>query len=447
MHLGMASPRRLVVATVLTFAAFGTFWGVWGASIPRVRDQAGVDDARLGVALLFVGAGAVPAMLLTGRAIDRWGLRVAAVTVGGLAVSGVVVAVASQDLVSLAAALTLVGITSGGTDVAMNTMAGRAERRTGRPVITRAHAVFSAFVVIASLGTGLLAWRDAPILAGFLPVAMVALVATLTIWRLPGTGVAGTSAASGRSAAEQPHPPEGSGPPAPAPAMVSLLGLGLLGALAFAGENAHQSWGAIFLTDALGTDTALASLAPAVFAAAVATTRFAVGGVGVSRARTLLGAGSATAAAGAVLLSVAPNLAVGLVGLVIAAAGTAVLFPTVLGVVSARVAETHRGRSTSIVTTVAYLGFLLGPVYVGLWSGAFGVRGAMLAVAALAAVLLLVVLLVAPATIRPVSPGPVPDAVGVARPPTGGGRVSTPPPEARPAGRYPGRGHGPSMEP
>jgi MFS family permease len=33
---------------------------------------------------------------------------------------------------------------------------------------------------------------------------------------------------------------------------------------------------------------------------------------------------------------------------------------------------------------VSYLGFLVGPVYVGLWADAVGLRGAMLAVAALA---------------------------------------------------------------
>jgi hypothetical protein len=32
---------------------------------------------------------------------------------------------------------------------------------------------------------------------------------------------------------------------------------------------------------------------------------------------------------------------------------------------------------------VSYLGFLLGPVYVGLWASATGLRGAMIAVAAL----------------------------------------------------------------
>ena len=39
------------------------------------------------------------------------------------------------------------------------------------------------------------------------------------------------------------------------------------------------------------------------------------------------------------------------------------------------------------MTVVSYLGFLLGPVYVGLWASATGLRGAMIAVAALGATL------------------------------------------------------------
>ena len=66
-------------------------------------------------------------------------------------------------------------------------------------------------------------------------------------------------------------------------------------------------------------------------------------------------------------------------------------------VLTARVPEERRGAATSVVTTVAYLGFLAGPVYVGTWAGAVGLPGAMLAVAALAAGLALL----AGAALRP----------------------------------------------
>ena len=123
------------------------------------------------------------------------------------------------------------------------------------------------------------------------------------------------------------------------------------------------------------------------FAATVAVTRFAIGGVPPRHAQSILLAGAAGAGAGALIIAAAPNLFVAALGLIVAGAGTAVLFPTLLGIVSRNVEEARRGRATSVVTVVSYMGFLLGPVYVGLWADTTDLRGAMIAVAALAAAL------------------------------------------------------------
>lgn len=45
-HLGRHTPA----SAYASFASFGGLWGAWGASIPAVRDQAGVNEAQLGTA-------------------------------------------------------------------------------------------------------------------------------------------------------------------------------------------------------------------------------------------------------------------------------------------------------------------------------------------------------------------------------------------------------------
>jgi MFS family permease len=373
-----AVARSLVVSATLAFAAFGAFWGVWGASVPRVEDQAAVSDGQLGLALLFVGAGALPAMLLAGPALDRWGLRVAALVLGVLGVLGAVLAVAAVNLVALCVALALVGAASGAADVTMNAVAGRAEQLAARPVITRAHGVFSTFVVLATLATGLSSAGSLPLAVPFFVVAALAVAA--------GTAMAGNLPPRDAGATAEPSSRVRSGP-AHRPRTVPLVLVGILGALAFASENAHQSWSAVFAHEELRTSAGLASVAPAVFAGTVAITRFAIGGLPPAHARRVLLAGAAGAGAGAAVIAAAPNLLVAGAGLAIAAAGTGVLFPTLVGIVSRNVPESHRGRATSVVTTVSYLGFLLGPVYVGAWAATFGLRAAMVAVAGLAGLL------------------------------------------------------------
>src|ERR1035437_9559561 len=173
----VSSSRNLIASAFVAFAAFGAFWGVWGASVPRVQDRTGVTDGQLGFALLFVGAGPLAAMLLVGRARDRWGLKVAAWVVSALGVIGAGLALTAVNLLSLCIGLTLVGASSGAADVAMNSVAGRAEAITGRSVITRAHGVFSSFVVLATLGTGLASAASLPLSVAFIAVAVLCLIA------------------------------------------------------------------------------------------------------------------------------------------------------------------------------------------------------------------------------------------------------------------------------
>ncbi|MEV4375860.1 MFS transporter [Streptosporangium sp. NPDC049644] len=376
---GGARPRTAYAG----FAAFGAFWGVWGASVPAIRAQAELGDGQLGTALLFIGAGALPAMLVTGRAVDRWGLRVAALLLVTLGAAGTLVAVAGRDLWSLSAGLALLGASSGAADVAINAAAGSAERASGRPVITRAHGTFSALVVVGSLSAGLLGALGAPVVVPFLLVAVAATGAALgVVADARGAPVAAGAVRGGERYRDEAGRSGGRGT-----RLFPLLVVGGLGALAFAVENAHQSWGAVYLADVADAGPALASAGPAVFAAVVALTRFAAGALGSRHATTVLVSGAATAAAGTLLVSGARSVPVVLLGLALAAAGTAVLFPMLMGVVAAQVGEAARGRATSVVSTVAYLGFLAGPGYVGRWAEATGLSGAMAAVAALAAAL------------------------------------------------------------
>jgi MFS family permease len=368
------------------FAVFGSFWGAWGASLPALRDQAGVSDGQLGTALLFIGAGALPAMLLAGRAVDRRREQATAALLVLLGAAGILVVVAAHGMYGLAASLAVLGAISGGADVAINTAAGAAQRAHGGPIISRAHATFSAAVVVASLTTGALHAAGLPIIVPFLAVALAATVVAAAILGAPRSGTNGASAAKSRVVSLRVQGLR----------LAPLLVIGALGALAFAVENAHQSWSALYLRDEIGAGVGMAAAGPAVFAGVVAVTRFFTGPLGTRRPALVLIFGAAVAGAGTGIVAVAGTLAVALVGLALAAAGTAVLFPTLLSGLTAGVPERVRGAATSTVTTVAYLGFLAGPVYVGLWAEGVGLPGAMVAVAALAFLLAIL----AAATVR-----------------------------------------------
>jgi len=387
--LGRTVDRHVPFAA---FAAFGVFWGAWGAALPALRSSAGATDAQLGTALLFVGVGALPAMLLSGRLLDRCGSRVVAPLLASLAAAGAVAALVARDWPSLVIGMLLVGATSGAADVAINAVSAQVEHETGRPVLTRAHGMFSSAVVVASLAGGQLlssgggSVSDASA-AGALVLTFAAaggLVTALSVvvWR-------GTPHLTERRLTQSASPPSARHPHPRGRrigASAALVLVGAVGALAYATENAHQSWGAVFLSDTFAAPASSAALAPAVFAATAAVTRLTLAPLSLSHPTTMTVAGGAVAATGSVVVATAGSAAFALIGLAVAAAGTATLFPTLLGRALRGVPNSERGRATSTVSTTAYLGFLLGPAYVGLLAEASGLRGAMVGIAALAAV-------------------------------------------------------------
>jgi predicted MFS family arabinose efflux permease len=353
---------------LLGFAGFGGFWGAWGAALPAVQAHANASDPALGLALLCIGAGALASMRPAGAAVDRFGGRVLPLTFGAFAACAVLPALAGSPAV-LAGALLVLGATSGAVDVAVNAEAAHAESE-GRPVMNLAHAAFSASVVVASLAVGGLRGAGAGAAAALGTIAALLLIVTVVIARLP--------------ARWRPVPTErASLLHIPAPLVI----LGALAALAYLVENAWQSWSAVQLESTLDAAPAVAALGPALFGASAAVGR--LGGHGLTARvtdRRLLAGGATLGALGTLLGALAPSTPLALVGIAAAGLGTSVCAPTLIGL-AGRLRPRERGSAVSAVTTLAYLGFLVGPAAVGLAAGAASLPAALTGVAVVAAVL------------------------------------------------------------
>jgi hypothetical protein len=354
------------------FAAFGAFWGTWGAALPAVQAHAGVSDGQLGLALLCIGAGALVSMRLAGTVVDRWGAPALPTALAAFAGAAVLPGVATSPA-ALSAALLVLGAASGAVDVAINAEGVRSEAATGRPVMSLAHGTFSASVVAGSLATGGLRAAGAGALLVLVVVAGVVATAAALLARAPAAGGARAPARASLR-----HVPRG------------LVVLGALCALAFFVENAWQSWGAVHLESDLDASPALGALAPALFAGAAAAARF--GGHGLAGRVSevaLLRAGALAGAAGTLLAALAPVAALALAGVVLAGGGISICAPILFSLAGRGADEAVRGAAVSIVTTIAYLGFLVGPAVVGLVADATTLRASLAAVAAVALLLAL----------------------------------------------------------
>jgi MFS family permease len=335
---------------LIGFAALGVYWGAFGAALPALQRRTGTSDAELGLALVVLAFGALVSMRATGVLMDRFGPRLTPLAVAAFGLAGLFSGFAGSP-VELSAFLFVLGVTSGAMDVTINADAVHEEEASGRPLLNLAHAFFSGAVVCASLGTGLLRWAGAEPPLVFALAAAVVLAAALGV--RPGAG--GWTA-----------PSPGDRPRFFQQVPRWLLLLGGLGAMAFWIENAWQSWGAVHLERTLDAAPITSAFGPALFATAMTAGRLTVHRFSRPGAeRAVLVGGAALAGLGSVVAAIAPSVAVALAGIVLAGAGCSVCAPTIVSIAGRAAGRHERATVVGSVTTIMYLGFLVGPAVVG----------------------------------------------------------------------------------
>jgi MFS family permease len=359
---------------LIGFAALGVWWGAFGAALPAIQGNADAGDAELGLGLLLLGLGALVSMRATGVLMDRAGPAVTPVAIGLFGLTGLLPALADSPG-ELYLFLLVVGATSGSMDVAINADAVHEEVASGRPLLNLAHAGFSAAVFFASLLTGLLRSLGAE------PLAVFALVSALVV----------TAAVATRLGPVRPwRPAEGETPRLIQGVPGWLLALGLLGAMAFWIESAWQNWGAVHLERAFDAGAGTSALAPALFAGAMAVGRLMAHRLASPGSeRTVLVAAAALTASGSALAAFAGSAAVALVGILVAGAGCAVCAPTIISIAGRAAKARERATLVGSLTTLMYLGFLVGPAVVGGLAELTTLRVSLGSVAAVALLLML----------------------------------------------------------
>jgi Major Facilitator Superfamily len=294
--------------------------------------------------------------------------------------------------------LLVLGAASGATDVAINADGVRAEEASGQPLMNLAHAGFSLAVVVASLSVGALRALGTSSAVALAAAGGVVLAIAAGLW-ISGRRVARDIRVQAPDAAPGPR---GWGLRAPG----WLLLLGAMTALAFWVENAWQSWTAVHLANDLSASAGVSALGPAAFAGAAAVGRLS--GQRLIRTlgdRALITAGAAVAAVGTALAAAAPDVPLAIAGVLLAGAGTSVCAPTIISLAGAVAPPERRGAAVSTVTSIAYLGFLVGPAGVGALASLTSLRSSLASVSALALALAVIAAL-GPLPVRPRGRGP-----------------------------------------
>lgn len=348
-RIGAARLRVARWATRGQFLLFGFLAGVWGVHIPSVKAHYGLDARALSLALLALAVGAVLCLTIAGRVIARFGAQAVALAAGLAMSAGLAALLWPTGYASLIALVLLVGGAFAMFDVAINAEGSVLEAASGKKVMSGFHGMFSlGGMAGAALGALLISAEvHATVQLAAAAAAAAALGALASANMLP------THAADAAPAA---------GYRLPRGELAVLGGLAAVGLLA---EAAVYDWSVLYLQEEVGAAPAFAALGFASFSGAMAATRF-----GGDYLRThvpaprLLAASSLLAALAMTLLLLLRDPWVALVGLALVGIGFANVVP-ILFIAATRVPGVAPAPAIAAVSSIGYLGMVVGPPLVG----------------------------------------------------------------------------------
>ena len=335
-------------ATRAVFFIGGFGAASWAPLVPLLRERLAIGEDILGLLLLCIGIGSLLTMPLSGAAAVRLGCR-KVLTFASLAFA-VLLFLLSQvsEILAAVPVLLLFGAVMGCIDVVVNIQAVIVEKASGRRLMSGMHGLWSVggfagaglFGVWVG-GLGLSPTASTLIAAGIMTGAILFFARFL----LPYGGEAG-----GRMLAM----PRG---------IVTFVGI--IACIAFLVEGAIMDWSGVFLTAVRGFDMSLAGTGFTVFSAAMLTMRL----IGdrlvqeMGQKRVILG-GSLLALAGFLAVIFAPEVWLLYAGFFAIGVGSANIVPVFFSLLG-RQKDMPIGLAVPAVSTLGYLGILMGPAAIG----------------------------------------------------------------------------------
>ncbi len=365
-------------AVFVIFGVCGVMMATWVSRVPAIRDTFHASPLQMAGIVLSIAVGSIIGLTASSHIVAAFGSRrviLITIPVGllGLVLAGVGATVGPTLWLTIAG-LALFGFITGMCDVAMNFNGAINERAIGRPIMPVFHAFFSVGTIAgAGLGTVAEALK-VPVLLHFIVIGVLlsAAIAVSVRFLQPDTVIEnGADAHEGGSSTWR----ERIG--AWTNTRTLLIGLIVLG-MVFA-EGSAGDWLALAVVDGRGFTNAQGVLAYAIFVTAMTTGRF--GGMYVLERFgrvTVLRASAVSAAIGLGIVIFVPLPAFTIIGVVLWGLGSALGFP--VGMSAAADDSRTAAANVSMVATIGYFGFLVGPPLIGLLGERFGLLGALTAV-------------------------------------------------------------------
>lgn len=341
--------RQIRIAVSIFFFCQGLCFATWASRIPDIKTSLHLTDAALGSILLALPAGQLTAMPFSGRLVTHFGskkiLRICAIL---YAFSLTNIGLATQGW-QLALGLYLFGVFGNMCNISVNTQAIRAEKLYGRPIMTSFHGVWStAGFTGALLGLLMKALHVSPYPHFWIATALVViLIAAFQVYLQPG------------AAAMTEKKPFFSKPDG------MLVQLGIIGFCSMASEGAMFDWSGVYFQDVVKAPAALTILGYTSFMIMMASGRF-IGDRLIQRfgRKKMLQISGILISTGLFISVLFPQIVTATIGFLIVGFGVSSIVPMVYSS-AGKNAKIPPGMALAAVSSISFLGFLMGPPLIG----------------------------------------------------------------------------------
>ncbi|KIO77761.1 major facilitator transporter [Pedobacter lusitanus] len=366
MSLSIDKKRSHRIATSIFFFIAGLTYSSWACRIHDIKSFYNLNDAELGSVLFALPVGLMISLPISGWMVTRFTSRKVLIAAGLLFPLILCTIGLTTQIWQLVIVLFLFGFLNNVFEIAMNTQAVGIEELYGRSIMASFHGLWSlaGFTGVA-IGTLAIAVKW-PFWLHFAIVGIICWILVFYSWRslLRQDGVSESQPVFAK--------PDG-----------NILKLGFIAFASLITEGTMFDWSGVYFKTIVTVPEALTTMGSIAFMATMAGGRFAadrfVTRFGISRILQYSGIISTT---GLLLAVIFPNIHTATLGFLMVGIGVSSVVPLVLAL-AGKSKTMAPGIAIAAVSTVGFLGFLIGPPMIGFIAQATNLRWSFLLIAVL----------------------------------------------------------------
>lgn len=357
LSLSLPQNRAYRIAVSTFFFIAGLNFATWASRIPDIKLKLHLTDAGFGTVLFALPVGLMTSLPISGWLVSKYGSRQMAI-LAAIIYPGILTLLGLANTSwQLAGILFIFGVFGNLLNISINTQAVGVESLYGRSVMASFHGVWSvAGFTGAFVGTLLISLGFTP----FMHFGVVCVASALTALAMYKYMLPQDVNKSSQRIFAKPD--------------AALLKLGLMAFCCMISEGTMFDWSGIYFQKVVQVPKELTTLGYVAFMSTMAGGRFTGDWLAnrISKKRMLQSSGIVIAA-GLLTAVLFPKIITATIGFLLVGMGVSSVVPLVYGE-AGKSKTMSPGVALAAVSSIGFLGFLIGPPMIGFISAAFNLR-------------------------------------------------------------------------